>query len=72
MKELKAQTLEAKKYDKLMKSATSLKIKALQSDLALNKSDTARAEISQRMIDDLSKDFYLEESVSIMKDIIKK
>ena len=72
LKELKAQNLEAKKYDKLMKSATSLKIKTLQADLALNKSDTARAEIAQRMVEDLSKDIYLEESVSIMRDLIKK
>lgn len=72
VKELKAQSQEAKKFEKLMKSPTSLKIKALQADLALNKSDTARSEITQRMIDDLSKDIYLEEGVQVIKDMIKK
>jgi carboxyl-terminal processing protease len=72
MKDLKAQSQEAKKYEKLMKSATGLKIKSLESDFALLKSDTARSEIRQRMIDDLSKDIYLEEGVMVLKDMIKK
>jgi len=72
VKELKAQSQEAKKFEKVMKSPTSLQIKALQADLALNKSDTARSEITQRMIDDLSKDIYLEEGVLVIKDMIKK
>lgn len=71
-KELKVQSQEAKKYEKLMKTATGLKIKALESDIALNKADTARSEIAQRMIEDLSKDIYLEESVMVIKDLIKK
>jgi len=72
LKDLKLQSLESKKYEKMMKTATSLKIKALETDLSLNKSDTARSEITQRMIDDLSKDIYLEEGVMVMKDLIKK
>lgn len=71
-KELKAQSLESKKYEKVMKTPTSLKISALKSDLALNKSDTARSEIVQRMIEDLSKDIYVEEGVLVIKDMIKK
>ncbi len=72
VKELKAQSQEAKKYEKLMKTATGLKIKALDVDLALNKSDTARSEITQRMIEDLSKDIYLEEGFQVVRDLIKK
>ena len=72
LKELKAQSQEAKKYEQMMKAATSLKIKSLESDLALNKADTARSEITQRMIEDLSKDIFLEEGVMVIKDIIKK
>lgn len=72
LKELKAQSLEAKKFEKLMKTPTSLKIKALEADLALNKSDTARSEIMQRMIEDLSKDIYLEEGAQVIKEMAKK
>lgn len=72
LKDLKAQMLESKKYEKLMKTPTSLKIKSLESDLALNKADTARSEITQRMIDDLSKDIYVEEGVLVIKDLLKK
>jgi carboxyl-terminal processing protease len=72
VKELKTQTLESKKYEKVMKTPTSLKISALQADLALNKSDTARSEIIQRMIDDLSKDIYLEQGVQVIRDLVKK
>lgn len=72
LKELKAQSIEAKKYEKLMRSPTGLKITALQTDIAFNKSDTARSEIVQRMIEDLSKDIYLQEGVEVVKDLIKK
>jgi len=72
LKDLKAQSQEAKKYEKVMKTPTGLKIKALDSDLALNKSDTARSEITQRMIEDLSKDIYLEEGFLVLKDLLKK
>jgi carboxyl-terminal processing protease len=72
LKELKLQSQEAKKYEKIMKVNTSLKINALKTDLALNKSDTARSEIVQRMIEDLSKDIYLEEGFFVLKDLIKK
>jgi carboxyl-terminal processing protease len=72
IKDLKTQTQEAKKYEKLMKSPTSLKIKALDTDIALNKADTARSEITQRMIEDLSKDIFLEESAQVIKDLLKK
>ena len=69
LKELKAQTLDAKKYEKIMKTATGLKIKVPNTDLALMKSDTAKKEISDRMIEDLSKDIYLEEAVLVLRDI---
>jgi carboxyl-terminal processing protease len=72
LKELKAQSLEVKKYEKVMKTPTSLKIKALDADLSLNKADTARSEITQRMIEDLSKDIYLEQGVMVIKDLLKK
>jgi len=72
LKDLKAQTQEAKKYEKLMKTPTGLKISSLQADIVLNKMDTARSEITQRMIEDLSKDIYLEESVTVIKDFIRK
>lgn len=72
LKELKTQNQEAKKYEKLMKTPTSLKIMALESDLTLNKSDTARSEITQRMIEDLTKDIYLEEGVMVIKEMIRK
>ncbi len=72
LKELKAQSQEAKKYDKLMKTPTGLKITALQTDISYNKSDTARSEIVHRMIEDLSKDIYLQEGVEVVKDLIKK
>jgi carboxyl-terminal processing protease len=71
-KEMKSQTEEAKKYEKLMKTPTGLKISAPQADIAINKADTARAEITQRMIEDLSKDIYLNEGVNIMKDMVRK
>jgi carboxyl-terminal processing protease len=72
LKELKAQSQEAKKYETLMKTPTSLKVAALETDIALNKSDTARSEITQRMIEDLSKDIYLEEGFMVIKDMIRK
>jgi carboxyl-terminal processing protease len=72
LKELKAQSQEARKYEKIMKTPTSLKIKALDSDITLNKADTARSEITQRMIEDLAKDIYVEEGVMIIKDLLKK
>ncbi len=72
LKELKAQSQEAKKYEKVMKTPTGMKISALKSDLTLNKSDTARSEIVQRMIEDLTKDIYLQEGVEVIKDMVKK
>jgi carboxyl-terminal processing protease len=72
LKEIKAQSLEAKKYEKLMKTPTGLKIRTLDADLALNKADTARSEIAQRMVDELSKDIYLEQGVLVIKDLLKK
>ncbi|MCX6224137.1 MAG: carboxy terminal-processing peptidase [Bacteroidia bacterium] len=72
VKELKAQSQEARKFEKQIRTSTSLKIKSLESDLALNQADTARSEIMQRMIDELSKDIYLEEGVMVIRDLIKK
>jgi carboxyl-terminal processing protease len=71
LKELKSQTTEAKKYEKVMKDPTGLKIKAPDADKALMKTDTAKKEISDRMIEDLSKDIYLEEAVLVLKDLGK-
>jgi len=69
LKELKAQTLEAKKYEKIMKSPTSLKLRVPEADLSLLKSDTAKKEISDRMIEDLSKDIYIEEAVKVILNL---
>jgi carboxyl-terminal processing protease len=69
LKDLKAQSLEAKKYEKIMKSPTSLKLRVPDADLSLLKSDTAKKEISDRMIEDLSKDIYIEEAVKVMGDL---
>jgi carboxyl-terminal processing protease len=71
LKELKTQMAEAKKYEKVMKDPTGLKIKAPDADISLMKSDTAKKEISDRMIEDLSKDIYLEEAVLVLKDLGK-
>lgn len=71
LKELTAQTAEAKKFEKIMKNPTGLKIKAPDADIALMKTDTAKKEISDRMIEDLSKDIYLEEAVLVLKDLGK-
>jgi len=71
LKELKNQEAEARKYEKIMKDPTSLKIKSPDADLALMQTDTAKKEISDRMIEGLSKDIYLEEAVLILKDLKK-
>jgi carboxyl-terminal processing protease len=69
LKELKTQMAEAKKYEKIMKSPTSLKLRVPESDLSLLKSDTAKKEISDRMIEDLSKDIYIEEAVKVLLNL---
>jgi len=72
LKTLKNQTTEAKKYEKVMKEPTTLKISNLEADLANMKEDTARKEIADRMVEDLSKDIYLEEAFFVMEDLLKK
>ena len=55
-----------------MKESTTLKISNLKTDLANMKEDTARKEIADRMVEDLSKDIYLEEAFFVMEDLLKK
>ena len=71
-KELKTKSEEVKKFEKLMKSPTSVKPSVLKADHDLFVRDTAKKEISDRLIDDLRKDIYLEEAVRVMADIIGK
>jgi carboxyl-terminal processing protease len=68
---LKNQKKELKKYEKLMKEPTGMVLTSLPSDAEVLKSDTAKAERTERMIEDLAKDIYLSEAVDVMMDILK-
>ncbi|MFO7617873.1 MAG: carboxy terminal-processing peptidase [Bacteroidales bacterium] len=72
LKTLKNQMAEARKYEKVMKEPTGLKISTLKADLEHMKQDTARKEIAERMVEDLSKDIYLEEAFYVMRDMLRK
>ncbi|MCK5821710.1 MAG: carboxy terminal-processing peptidase [Bacteroidales bacterium] len=61
---------EAKEFNKLFKEPTGIKLEALQKDLAIFKSDTAKSERTSRMIEDLGKDFYLSEAMNVITEMI--
>jgi len=67
---LKKRQQEAKAFEHLFKDPTGLKLEALQKDLAIFKSDTAKSERTYRMIEDLGKDFYLSEAMDVMTEMI--
>ena len=54
-----------------MKEPTGIVLTSLPSDAGALKSDTAKAERTERMIEDLGKDIYLSEAVDVMMDILK-
>ncbi len=68
---LKKQKKELKKYENLMKEPTGIILSSLPSDAGVLKSDTAKAERTERMIEDFGKDIYLTEAVRVMTDILK-
>jgi len=65
------QKKDLKKYEKLMKEPTGIKLTSLPSDAESLKVDTAKAERTERMIEELGKDIYLAEAVKVMGDILK-
>jgi carboxyl-terminal processing protease len=66
---LEEQSREAKKFENLMKDPTGIVLTSLPSDAQILESDTAKAERTERMIEDLGKDIYLSEAVKVMSDI---
>ncbi len=70
-KMLKDQKKEVKKFENLMKEPTGMVLTSLPSDAETLKTDTAKAERTERMIDELGKDIYLTEAVKVMGDILK-
>lgn len=68
---LKDRQKEAKKFENLYKEPTGLILNALKEDKAIFKTDTAKSERTNRMIEDLGKDFYLSEAMNVMSDIIR-
>ena len=68
---IKNQKKELKKFEKLMKETTGIELSSLPSDAETLKVDTAKAERTERMIEDLGKDIYLAEAVMVMEDIFK-
>ncbi len=63
---------KAEQFNDLFKSPTDINLYALKADQEVFKTDTAKSERTARMIEDLGKDFYLEEAMNVMTDIIKK
>jgi len=62
---------KAEQFIDLFKNPTSITLSATNADQAVFASDTAKSERTSRMIEGLSKDFYLEEAMNVMNDIIK-
>jgi len=71
MSMLKDQKKEIKKFENLMKEQTGIVLTSLPSDAAALKTDTAKSERTDRMIEELGKDIYLSEAVQVMSDILK-
>jgi len=68
---LKTQEKEVKKFENLMKEQTGIILSSLTSDSESLKMDTAKAERTERMIEELGKDIYLTEAVHVMTDILR-
>ncbi len=68
---LQNQKKEVKKFEKLMKKATGIILTSLPSDAESLRVDTAKAERTERMIEELGKDIYLTEAVKVMEDILQ-
>ncbi len=67
---LKKRQKEAEKFQHLFKEPTGLVLEALRSDQVVFKTDTAKSERTNRMIEDLGKDFYLDEAMNVMTELI--
>ena len=65
------QKKDLKKFNRLMKEPTGIMLTSLPSDAESLKVDTAKAERTERMIEELGKDIYLAEAVQVMGDILK-
>ena len=72
MSYLDKQEKEAEQFENLFKEKTGINLFATEADKKLFPSDTAKSERTTRMIEDLSKDFYLAEAFKVMEDILKK
>ncbi len=72
MEEVRRRTEENRKYENLMKGPTGVRVLAVPADLKVIEQDTAKKEILDRMIEDLSKDIYLQETVQVMGDLLGK
>lgn len=68
---LKKQKKDMEKFENLMKDPTGIVLSSLPSDANVLRSDTAKAERTERMIEELAKDIYLTEAVNVMSDIFK-
>ena len=68
---LNQQKKEASKFEKLFKEPAGTILSSLPSDSQAMKTDTAKAERTERMITELGKDIYLAEAVNVMSDMLQ-
>jgi carboxyl-terminal processing protease len=59
---------ESKRYEELQKSAPTVTVTALKTDLAQAKSDSVKVNRMNRFASNLKKDIYLEEALNVVKD----
>jgi carboxyl-terminal processing protease len=70
---LSAREMESKEFEEVMdKDVESLAIKNLAVDSEVFKTDEAKAERNTEWVKSIQKDFYLEETLNILKDLIEE
>ncbi len=71
-KEIKEERAEAKRYNEAIdKEVEGLGVRNLPSDIKIQATDEAKAESNEKWISEIKKDIYLQETLHIMKDMMK-
>ncbi len=71
-KEIKEERAEAKKYNEAIdKEVEGLGVRNLPSDIKIQAADEAKAESNEKWVSEIKKDIYLQETLHIMKDMMK-